>query len=154
MPHDFRQMIVFQIAYDLALQAYSVLPLLPPEEQKNLGDQLRRCVTSIPLNIAEGSGSNSTKVFFNHLAFAYGSAKELGVILDLCKDLGYIDISTFNRVNDRNETFKAKMHKYLASVEQKLIKKQWHTFFGVKNMYAANKVRAGQSSVESIPSDQ
>lgn len=137
MPHDFRQMIVFQIGYDVVLQAYNILPLLPLTEQKNLGDQLRRCATSIPLNIAEGSGSNSTKIFFNHLAFAYGSAKELGVILSLCKDLGYIDVATFNRVNDRNETFKAKMHKYLMSVEQKLAKKQWHTFFGVANWDSA-----------------
>ena len=146
MPHDYRQMIVFQIAYDLVLQAYAVLPQLPQEEHRNLGDQLRRCATSIPLNIAEGSGSNSTKIFFNHLAFAYGSAKELGVIISLCKDLGYIDVTMFNKVNDRNETFKAKMHKYLMTVEQKLIKKQWHTFFGVANWDKAKVTKTEDGS--------
>ena len=140
-------MIVFQIAYDLTLLAYSILPMLPQEEHRNLGDQLRRCATSIPLNIAEGSGSNSTKIFFNHLAFAYGSAKELGVILDLCRDLEYINAQIYNKVNYRNETFKAKMHKYLATVEQKLIKKQWHTFFGAKNWIDAEHAKRPDEKV-------
>src|SRR3989344_2002807 len=130
---NFKELIVFQIAYDLALQVYAILPLLPECEQRNINEQMRRCVTSIALNIAEGTGSTSNKIFFNHLSYAYGSAKELGVLLDFCFDLKYINQETYNRLTDRNETFKAKMYKYLVALEESLVNKQWHTFFSTEN---------------------
>ncbi|MBS3176641.1 four helix bundle protein [Candidatus Woesearchaeota archaeon] len=140
---DYRELIVYQIAYDLVLQVYSIMPFLPEYEQKNIGDQLRRCATSIPINIAEGTGANSNKVLFNHLSYAYGSAKELGVLIQLCRDLKYIDEETYNKLNDRNETFKAKMYKYLVTLEESLVNKQWHAFFSQKNQSAAYRIKQG-----------
>ena len=140
---DYRELIVYQIAYDLVLQVYAIMPFLPEYEQKNIADQMRRSATSLAINIAEGTGANSNKVFFNHLTYAYSSAKELGVLIDLCKDLKYINEETHQKLKDKNETFKAKMYKCLVTLEENLITKQWHAFFSQKNQSAAQRIKQG-----------
>jgi four helix bundle protein len=49
----------------------------PKEELYGLTLQMRKAVVSIPSNIAEGQGRNSTKEFLRHLFIAYGSLAEL-----------------------------------------------------------------------------
>jgi four helix bundle protein len=48
----------------------------PSEERFGLTSQIRKAVVSIPSNIAEGQGRNSSKEFINHLSIAYGSLME------------------------------------------------------------------------------
>ncbi|MCC6551492.1 MAG: four helix bundle protein [Polyangiaceae bacterium] len=59
-------------------------------EDPNLADQLRRAVTSIPLNVSEGSysqGKNCRARFFN----ALGSAGEVRACLDVAEAMRYVD---------------------------------------------------------------
>ena len=56
----------------------------------DLGRQLRRALTSVPLNIAEGSyarGRNRQALY----QVALGSAKETGACLEVALAFGYID---------------------------------------------------------------
>ena len=63
----------------------------PKIEQFGLADQLRRATKSIPLNIAEGYGKDSSAVEFKrYLSIALGSNNEVRVQLKFCNDLGYI----------------------------------------------------------------
>ena len=55
-----------------------------------LVSQLRRASTSIPTNIAEGSGRKSEKEFIQFLSIALGSANEVDYLIELSKDLGFI----------------------------------------------------------------
>jgi len=59
----------------------------------------RRCVTSIPANIAEGSGRKSGKEFTRFLHIALGSATELETFLIIAQRLNYIDNTTFENLN-------------------------------------------------------
>ena len=52
--------------------------------------QLRRAAISIPSNIAEGQGRNSSKEFRQFLAIALGSVAELETQLIISKEINYL----------------------------------------------------------------
>ena len=80
------------IAYDLALDLVGALPptlATFKRHSKRLFVQLEDAVTSIPLNIAEGSGRVGGDRL-HHFRIAYGSLKEVGAALACAKRLGWI----------------------------------------------------------------
>ena len=71
----------------------------PDFEKYELGSQLRRAAISIPLNIAEGYGKKQSKADFKRfLNIALGSNNEIKVLLDIIKDLGYINESVHQEI--------------------------------------------------------
>ncbi len=90
MIKDFKDLLVWQKAMDLAVVVYQLVKKLPKEENYALGDQIRRAVVSISSNIAEGQARNSTKEFIQFLAIAKGSKAELETQLLLCEKIEYL----------------------------------------------------------------
>ena len=94
---NYKDLIVWKRSMELVGAAYRVAALLLREETFALSDQLRRSAVSIPSNIAEGYGRNSTKDYARFLSVARGSRYELETQLLLCVQLGYVqqkDIET------------------------------------------------------------
>jgi hypothetical protein len=60
---DYHQLDVWNRAMDYAVSVYKLAADLPQEEKYNLAHQLRKAVTSAPLNMAEGCGSASNMEF-------------------------------------------------------------------------------------------
>src|SRR5438094_8403031 len=54
---DYHQLDIWNRSMNYAVSVYELAATLPQEEKYNLGNQLRKAVTSAPLNIAEGCGS-------------------------------------------------------------------------------------------------
>ncbi|MFZ5753395.1 MAG: four helix bundle protein [Bacillota bacterium] len=107
MQRDFEDLIVWQKSHKLALQIYEITKDFPKEELYGLTPQIRRASSSIPMNIAEGTGLKSYADFRRLLAMARGSLMELRYQLRLCKDLGYINADTYFRfVRDYDEVGK------------------------------------------------
>ncbi len=75
---------------DLEKEVYLITAELPKEEKFGLISQIRRCVVSIPSNIAEGAGRNSKNEFYQFLGIAFGSTYELQTQLQLLIDLNFI----------------------------------------------------------------
>lgn len=75
----------------LAKSIYLVTATLPKTEMYGLISQMRRAVTSIPSNIAEGS-KRGKKEFHQYLRVANASAGELETQLLLSRDIFGIDI--------------------------------------------------------------
>ena len=84
---DYHQLDIWNRAMDYAMAIYQFVATLPEEEKYNLASQLRRAVTSVPLNIAEGCGTTSNTEFARFLGFAYRSLKEVVTSLELCERL-------------------------------------------------------------------
>ena len=87
---DFRKLIVWQKAMDLTIEVYSLVKLLPREENYCLSDQMRRAAVSIPANIAEGQGRDTDKEYNRFISIARGSLWELLTQIEICERLSYI----------------------------------------------------------------
>ena len=83
---------VYQRSYSLALDIHRLSFTLPETERYELSSQIRRAAVSIPLNIAEGYGRKESKAEFKHfLRNSLGSCNEVQVLLNMLKDLGYVE---------------------------------------------------------------
>src|SRR5262245_51024184 len=76
---------------DFVAGVYRVTASFPRDEIYGLTSQLRRAAVSIPSNIAEGQGRQSTRDFINFLSIAYGSLNETQTQLLIAQRLGYLN---------------------------------------------------------------
>ena len=84
---DYHQLDIWQRGMDYAVAIYELSAELPDEERYNLRSQMRRAVTSVPLNIAEGAGCATEAEFAHFLGYSYRSLKEVVTSLELCERL-------------------------------------------------------------------
>ena len=87
---SFRDLTVWQLGMQLAEQVYRLTVDFPKSETYGLSSQMRRSAVSIPSNIAEGQGRDSTKEFLHFLAIAFGSICELETQLLIANRFNYI----------------------------------------------------------------
>ncbi len=86
----FKELIVWQKAYQLALAAYKACQSFPKHEVYGLAQQMQRSGVSIPSNIAEGYGRRHSTEYKHFLSIAYGSLCEFETQYLLAVDLGYV----------------------------------------------------------------
>ena len=84
---DFRKLQVWQEAQALALDIHGATRGLKGSEGAVLRGQLRRAALSIGANIAEGTGTDSSKRFASFLQNAIASASEVESHLDSLRRL-------------------------------------------------------------------
>jgi len=116
---NFRELEIYRLANELVFSTYSLLDKFPDYECNNLTSQLRRAVTCLPLNIAEGSGSRSYKIFLNYLIFCYRSCLECEAALYLSRRLRYINERQHSDLFEQLDTFVRKLYRYMEYVETK-----------------------------------
>lgn len=88
---SYRELIVWQKAMDLVTSIYDLTKRFPKDETYGLTNQMRRAAVSIPSNIAEGQGRDSTKEFLHHLSIAYGSLMEVETQILIAENLNYLN---------------------------------------------------------------
>lgn len=89
--YKFEKIPVWQAAMGLAEKIYRYQRNGPEIEKYGLLAQLRRSVCSVPLNIAEGQGSNNDREFVRYLQIARGSLYEVVTALQLLSRLYQTD---------------------------------------------------------------
>ncbi len=87
---SFRELRVWQLGMEVTEQVYRLTAEFPKSEVYGLSSQMRRAAVSIPSNIAEGQGRDSTKEFLHFLAIAFGSICELETQLILANRFSYL----------------------------------------------------------------
>ena len=87
---SYRELIVWQKGMDLVEEVYRTTRTFPREEIYTLTSQMRRAAISIPCNIAEGQGRQTTKDFLHFLSIACGSSRKLETQCLIAQRLGYV----------------------------------------------------------------
>ena len=86
----YQNLTVWQKAMVLARDVYNVTANYPESETYGLVSQMRRCVVSIPSNIAEGYGRGTNKDLIHFLYTSLGSSNELETQLLLSREFSYL----------------------------------------------------------------
>jgi four helix bundle protein len=94
----YRNLKAWQHAQRLAVECVKATRRFPDHEQAGLADQMRRAAYSVPLNIAEGSAKRGSREYRHHLDIARGSLAEVETIIDIAKDIGYLEAADFGRL--------------------------------------------------------
>lgn len=76
---------------ELVVDVYKITKQFPKSELYGLTSQIRRCIISIPSNIAEGSSRKRTKEFIQFLWIANGSLSEFETQIEIAFRLGYLE---------------------------------------------------------------
>jgi four helix bundle protein len=84
---NFKQLLVWQKGFDIALGCYQLTDTFPANEKFGLVSQINRAGVSIPSNIAEGSSRSSSKDYARFLEISLGSSYELETQLLLAQKL-------------------------------------------------------------------
>ena len=113
---DFHNLLIWKRSHQLTLDVYKVSQSFPKEELFGLTSQIRRAASSVPTNIAEGSGRTSNKDFAHFLHIAIGSASEVEYELLLAHDLQYINKDEYERLINEMVAIRKMIIKYRAEL--------------------------------------
>src|SRR5512146_1892940 len=87
---SYRELVAWQKAMDLTAEVYRITKSFPNDELYGITSQLRRASVSVPANIAEGQGRQTTGEFRQFLGHARGSLLETETHILLAMRLRYI----------------------------------------------------------------
>ena len=113
---SYRDLKVWQKSMLLVSDVYLITRTFPKEEVYGLVSQIRRSAVSIPSNIAEGYGRNSTNDYIRFLQIASGALYELQTQLEISMKLGYLLRDGFERVYEQSR----EIERMLSSLIKKL----------------------------------
>lgn len=116
---DYRKLEIWQLSINMAKEVYSLINELPSSEKYGLSDQMRRSAVSIPSNIAEGHGRNSSKEFVRFLLIAKGSINELETQLILCCELGLLDVCRCTPILDKLQSIGKMIYRLINYIENR-----------------------------------
>lgn len=120
MIKTFRDLEVYQEAYQLMLIVHKAVKKLPVYERNDLASQMRRASKSCPSNIAEGWAKRRfEKEFKKHLDSAIGSANEMEVHIETARDLDYWQMDFCHDLLTRYNQLGGKLNN---------LQKNWKTF--------------------------
>jgi len=114
---NFKDMQVWHKAHSLVIKIYKLTSLFPADEKFGLISQMRRAVSSIAINIAEGCGRGSNIEFKRFLDIAMGSANEVEYEILLARDLEYIDDKYYNEIMSYIEEVKKMLTSYINRIK-------------------------------------
>lgn len=110
MKFKFEDLEVWQLGMDLTDKIYELSKKYPELERFNLTTQLISSVTSIPLNIAEGSGKKSKRDFARYVRIAIGSLLETDTNLKIALRRNYLTEQDYESID---ENIKELYHKLI-----------------------------------------
>lgn len=117
---DFRKLNVWNDARLLVKEIYTIANDLPQSENFGLTPQIKRCVISIPANIAEGAAKDSQRDFTRFLQISLGSCYELESHLILCNDLKFLSENKLSLMIEKVQVLQKRISAFISYNKSKL----------------------------------
>lgn len=116
--NNYRELIAWQVAYDLTKKIFSATEAFQSSEQFGLSQQMRRAAVSIPSNIAEGFYRGSKREYYRFCRIAYSSAAELETQIMISKDLQFIKKDQIGEIESLIERLMKLLNRLTYSLKQ------------------------------------
>ena len=111
-------MLIWQKGIEITEKVYLLTKSFPSEEIYSLTNQIKRATVSIPSNIAEGFGRNSTKSYVNFLKISRGSLYELETQLIIAEKQNFIsDLDLLQSINELISEEGKMINSYINKIE-------------------------------------
>jgi four helix bundle protein len=118
--NSYRDLRVWRDAMALTESCYRLTRAFPKDELFGMTSQIRRSSASVPANIAEGHGRESTRSFVQSLRIAQGSLKELETHLLLASRVGIVELTDVDPVMDQCEAVGKMLRSLIRSLQRKV----------------------------------
>jgi four helix bundle protein len=115
--HNYLELKIWQRSRKMVKSVYLLTDLFPKSQKYSLTNQMQRAAISIPSNIAEGAGRNTSKDFMRFLDIANGSAFELETQLFLSIDLEYVMIDQVEAIISELKEIQKMIFKFRSSLD-------------------------------------
>lgn len=113
----FRDLLIWQKSMAYVTEIYGITKGFPDEEKFGLVSQLRRSAISIPSNISEGYGRNSSNDFIRFLNIAMGSLFEVQTQIEIAQNLQYINMEKFETLFEKSREIERMMSSFIRSLD-------------------------------------
>ncbi len=117
--NSFKDLLVWQKGIELVKEVYKVIEKMLQEELFGLSGQIKRSVLSVPSNIAEGWGRNSTLSYLHFLKISRGSLFELETQLIIAKELEFISSDALNKIDKLIHELSKMLNSLIKSIKNK-----------------------------------
>jgi four helix bundle protein len=114
---SFFNLWTWKTAHQLTLEIYKLTRNFPAEEKYCLVSQMRSAASSVPINIAEGTGRGTARDFIRFLIQARGSVQEVVYQIYLAKSLGYISEAEYCFLDDQYNRLGAAINNQIKSLQ-------------------------------------
>ena len=116
---SYRDLVVWQQAIALGVVCYAKTKAFPRSEMYGMTQQIRRASASVPANIAEGNGRESTGSYIQFLRVAQGSLKELETHVLLSNMVELMPKQDCDEVLERFENVGKLLRSLIRALQQK-----------------------------------
>ncbi len=115
----YRDLLIWQKSMDLVVLIYRTTNCFPDNEKYGLVSQLRRAVVSLPSNIAEGYGRNSSGEFNRYLNIVMGSLFEVQTQIELSYLLKYLTKEEFEKLFEHTREIERMTSSFIRTLNPK-----------------------------------
>ncbi len=117
---SYKDLLIWQKGIDIVVNLYQLVDDFPKDEMYALSSQLKRASVSIPSNIAEGYGRNSTQSYIHFVSISRGSLFELETQLLIAKKLKLVKNETLflelmNQITEESKMLNSFLNKLESS---------------------------------------
>ena len=119
--NDFNKLEVWKKANEAAIKIYKLTKQFPKDERFGLTDQVRRAISSVSANIAEGFGRYHTNDKIRFYYTARGSISESKSHIYLAKGLGYISDADASELAVELESIKMMINGMINSIRKRAL---------------------------------
>ena len=115
---SYKDLLIWQKGIEITEKVYLLTKSFLSEEIYSLTNQIKRATVSIPSNIAEGFGRNSTKSYVNFLKISRGSLYELETQLIIAEKQNFIsDLDLLKSINELISEEGKMINSYINKIE-------------------------------------